>query len=55
MPIVAYWGLSALATGLGIKFIGDGVEDGAKGLKDVAIVAGIGAGVYLIAKKQGVI
>lgn len=55
MPVIAYWGLAALASGVGVKLFGDGVEDSAKAAKDVAVTVAIGAGVYLIAKKQGII
>lgn len=55
MPVVIFWALSALGVGAGIKLAGDGVEDATKAGKDVAIVAGIGAAAYLVAKKQGII
>ncbi len=55
MPIIVYWGLAALGAGAGVKLFGDGVEDSAKAARDIAVTVGIGAGVYLIAKKQGII
>ncbi len=55
MPLVLVWGLGALATGAGVKFLGDGIEDTAKASKDLMIVAAIGGGAYLIAKKQGLL
>lgn len=55
MPAVAWWGISAVGAGLGIKFAGDGVEDTSKALKDFAVVAGVGAAVYLIAKHKGLL
>lgn len=54
MPFILF-GVGSLLTGAGIKFFGDGVEDTAKSTRDLAIAGAIGVGVYLVAKKQGVI
>lgn len=55
MPIVIVWGLGALGVGAGLKLAGDGIEDGTRAARDLAIVGGIGMAAYLIAKKQGLI
>ena len=54
MPFVLF-GVGSLLTGAGIKFFGDGVEDTARSTRDLAIAGAVVAGVYLVAKKQGVI
>lgn len=54
MPIVA-WGAAALMTGIGVKLFGDGVEDSGRAVRDVIIAGAVGYGVYMVAKKQGVI
>lgn len=55
MPVVAWWAVSAIATGIGFKFFGDGVEDTGKGIRDAAIAVAVVGGVYLVAKKQGIV
>jgi len=54
IPILQF-GLGLFAAGAGVKFIGDGLSDTADGVTKVAVVAGIGYGGYLWAKKSGVI
>lgn len=54
MPLVPF-AIAFFAVGAGVKFIGDGLSDTADGVTKVALVAGVGYGGYLLAKKNGVI
>ena len=55
MPLIIAWGLGALAVGAGVKMMGDGIEDGTRAVRDITIVAAVGFGIYVVAKKQRLI
>lgn len=55
MPVVVWWGVSALLAGGGIKLAGDGVESSSNAARDLFLASAIAGGVYLIAKSQGIL